>query len=145
MAYKCIECGHIFEEGEQKRWREDIGEYWGQTCYEEMSGCPICEGEYMETVSCDICGSEQFEDDLCNGVCMECIDACRHDIDICHSIGEKDTEAVEINCFLASVFTREEIEKVLFDALKQRGDVDCSDFIEKEMDWFAERLLDERG
>lgn len=65
MAYKCIKCGHIFEAGEQFEWTEDYGEKW--------SGCPVCHGEYEETRQCECCGSEQFEDDLFWGLCLDCI------------------------------------------------------------------------
>lgn len=54
--YKCMECGHLFEEGEQKTWKEDRGECWGSPCYEEMSGCPLCNGAYEEATACKICG-----------------------------------------------------------------------------------------
>lgn len=65
MAYKCIKCGHIFEAGEQATWKEDYGEEW--------SGCPLCLGEYEETSRCYCCGSDQFEDELYWGLCLDCI------------------------------------------------------------------------
>ena len=67
MVYRCEECGHIFEEGEQAVWREDRGEFWGSPCSEEMSGCPICKGAFSEAENCKICGSyENVEDGFCN-------------------------------------------------------------------------------
>lgn len=54
--YKCMECGHLFEEGEQKTWKEDRGEYWGSPCYEEISGCPLCGEAYEVAVACKKCG-----------------------------------------------------------------------------------------
>lgn len=48
MVYKCDECGHIFEDGEEKRWVEPHGE--------EMKGCPICGGTYSEGKECELCG-----------------------------------------------------------------------------------------
>ena len=50
MAYKCLSCGHVFEEGEQACWTESRGEYWGSPCYETMSGCPVCKEEYDRRV-----------------------------------------------------------------------------------------------
>lgn len=47
--YKCNECGHIFEMGEEKRWTESYGE--------EFAGCPLCMGEFTEVYSCEICGA----------------------------------------------------------------------------------------
>lgn len=53
----CNECGHLFEEGEQSTWKENVGEYGGSPYYEEMSGCPLCKGDYEEVFECKICGS----------------------------------------------------------------------------------------
>lgn len=68
MFYKCEECGHVFEEGEQANWREDRGELWGSPCSEEMSGCPLCKGAYEIINPCKICGSydHDFDEDYCN-------------------------------------------------------------------------------
>ena len=150
MTYKCLECGHIFEEGEQARWSESRGEYWGVPCSEEMLGCPLCKGEYEKTVSCEICGSEHLGDELIGGVCEECIDLYKHNIDMCYKIGEKETESVEINCFLASMLEKEEIEKILFDAVKKKHsalkefvEYDCERFVKSDIMWFAERLAEE--
>lgn len=69
--YRCDECGHIFEEGEEATWKESRGEYWGRPCEEEMSVCPVCMGTYQKVYKCEICGSyscakgEKF--------CEECI------------------------------------------------------------------------
>lgn len=46
--YRCYDCGHMFEEGEQKTRREEYGEI--------IEGCPICGGAYEETEPCKICG-----------------------------------------------------------------------------------------
>lgn len=73
MMYKCLGCGHLFEEGEQKTYRECVGEYFGTPAYEEYSGCPICEEAYEEIEPCKICGGyetkEVFEDvcEICKG------------------------------------------------------------------------------
>lgn len=58
--FKCIECGHIFEDGEQARWTETHGEVW--EC------CPICKGDYEEVEPCKICGSydHSVDDDYCD-------------------------------------------------------------------------------
>ena len=57
---KCIECGHIFEDGEQARWAETHGEVW--------ESCPICKGDYEEVEPCKICGSydHSVDDDYCD-------------------------------------------------------------------------------
>ena len=144
MAYKCVECGHIFEEGEQIRWDEDRGEFWGSSCSETMSGCPRCGGFYEETKSCEICGSEHLENELLNGVCEDCIDEYKNDANMCYKIGETDKDNIKLNSFLTAMFDVEEIEKILFKELVKNTDkIDCSDFINVDRSWFAERLAEE--
>ena len=47
--YRCLECGHIFEDGEQ--------EYWTEPHKERLSGCPVCHGVYASARPCKLCGS----------------------------------------------------------------------------------------
>lgn len=144
MAYKCLECGHIFEEGEQARWRESRGEYWGTPCYEEMSGCPLCKGSFEETVRCEICGAEHLDGELNGGVCDECIKEYSHDAEMCKKISTGHTETIEIDAFLASVFEVADIEQILMDFIRERKpDIDCSAFIDGDEYWFGERLAEE--
>ena len=63
--FKCFECGHIFEHGEEQRIVEPHGE--------EYLACPICGNAYEETVQCKKCGSHQFDDELYSGWCEECL------------------------------------------------------------------------
>lgn len=69
--YKCTECGHLFEDGEEVCWKESRGEYWGSPCYEQMSGCPLCGEAYEEATACKVCGGY---DDVDEGeeYCEEC-------------------------------------------------------------------------
>jgi len=39
---KCEDCGSIFDDDELATWREDRGEFWGQPCFETVTGCPHC-------------------------------------------------------------------------------------------------------
>lgn len=142
MSYKCVECGNIFEYGEQESWIEPHGE--------KMCGCPLCHGGYEETMPCAICGSEHLEEELNGGVCDDCIEKYQHDIDMCLKIGANDTEKLELNCFLASMFDKQEIEEILFRELKNEEkyvkelvNLDCEKFVNSNRDWFAERLAEE--
>lgn len=72
MMFKCDDCGHIFEEGEQAVWEESRGEFWGVPCYEKVSGCPICHGDYDEASECKKCGEWHFSDELTDGLCEGC-------------------------------------------------------------------------
>jgi DNA-directed RNA polymerase subunit RPC12/RpoP len=120
MSYICLDCGNIFEEGEQITFQENMGEHFGVSCSKKISGCPLCGGEYEESTPCVFCGSEHLEEDLNGGLCDECIDKYKNDIEMCFKIGQNDDDKVELNCFLASVFDKEDIEKVLFRELKER-------------------------
>lgn len=147
---KCVECGHVFSEYELNTWEESRGEHFGIPCYEKMSGCPICEGDYEETVECDICGENHLSSELTSGICEDCIKTYQHDVDMHFKIGANDTDSIELNCFLASVFTKEDIELILLNALKSRKEYskkqvesDCERFIEYNREWFAEMLAEE--
>ena len=72
MIFKCVECGHIFEEGEEAEWYEDQGEFWGFPCREKMIGCPKCKGVFEEVQNCKKCGELHFEDELADGLCEAC-------------------------------------------------------------------------
>ena len=145
MTYKCLECGHIFEEGEEGHYFEN-GECWGAPYSRKIYCCPLCKGDYDVTTPCEICGSEHLEEDLNGGLCDECIDKYKNDIEMCFKIGKNDDDKVELNCFLASVFEKDEIEEILFEELKKLNKyvtVDCEKFINSDRSWFAERLVEE--
>lgn len=141
MTYKCLRCGHIFEEGEQARWNESRGEYWGMPCSEEMTGCPLCKGEYEETKPCKICGAEHLDDELNGGVCGECIDEYRKNFNVCFEISTEEKEEIKINALLASLFDIGDIEQILKEYIESRcPNIDCSKFINYDKSWFGEKL-----
>lgn len=145
-VYRCYECGNIFEI--PKTWEEDRSQFWGMPCRERLSGCPECGGSYDEVCECAICGMDHAEDEMYNGICEDCIESCKHDVDTCYLVGENCKETVELNCFLTSMFTNKEIETILYGWLKQRNKVkelDCSDFIDNDRYWFAENLSKYKG
>lgn len=141
MSYICLDCGRIFEDGEQKTWSESRGEFWGVSCSEEMSGCPDCGGDYEEITLCEICGEEEAGK---GGVCKKCIDEHRKDFDLCYKIGAEEPEEIKINSLLKSLFEPSDIEAILVEYIKnQWKDVDCSPFIDSDIGWFAENLIEE--
>ena len=71
--YKCLECGHIFDDGEQAVWTENQGECHGGPAFERFSGCPLCKGAYEETTRCKKCSGEFLEDELYEGLCEDCL------------------------------------------------------------------------
>ena len=144
MSFKCLECGHIFEECEEDHWQESRGEYWGIPCFEDMVGCPLCRGDYEKTVKCEVCGSEHLEDELNGGVCDECIDEYRKDFNSCYELSISETTTIEINSLLASIFDVSDIEQILKEYIRDKWqDVDCSPFIDEDKSWFGEKILEE--
>lgn len=143
MAYICLDCGHIFEDGEQACWSEDRGEFWGVLCSEEVSGCPLCHGSYEKSEPCRICGSEHLPEKLNGGVCEECIDKYRYDAETLYNVGKNDTEKVDINSFLATIFTAKEIDDILhreMQVIAKYALISGNDFIDSDPEWFGEML-----
>ena len=71
MMYRCENCGHLFEEGEQAVWYEHHG--LDSPPYEKFSGCPVCKGDYEEVHQCKKCGDWHTDDELYDGWCENCL------------------------------------------------------------------------
>lgn len=70
---KCLECGKVFEDDEIAHWQEIRGEFWGEPAYEDVSGCPYCQGDYEEAIKCESCGQYFTLDELDeNHLCENC-------------------------------------------------------------------------
>ena len=143
MAYKCLECGHIFEAGEEIRWEETHGLDYPP--YEKFCGCPLCQGSFEETVKCKACEEEFLQAELNGGcVCNKCIEEYSRDFDICYKIADTEKEEIKINALLVSLLDINEIEAILYQQLKSvEQNIDCSAYIEKDKCWFAEKLAEE--
>ena len=73
MMYRCENCGHLFEEGEQAVWHENQGECHGITAMEQFSGCPLCHDDYNEVYQCNECCDWHYADELYSGWCEKCL------------------------------------------------------------------------
>ena len=69
--YRCANCGHLFEEGEQAVWEERHGFIDGP--FEKWSGCPLCKSDYEEVRQCKECGDWHTENELYDGWCEKCL------------------------------------------------------------------------
>lgn len=70
--YKCLDCGHIFDDGEQKVYRDDHG--IPGDLYEEIEVCPVCGGGFETTKQCKKCGAEFLAEELYGEYyCDECL------------------------------------------------------------------------
>lgn len=144
MFYKCLNCGHIFEEGEEKCIKEMHGFANGNG--EEFFVCPSCGGDFEETVQCSICGSHFLDGELTNGVCDTCINEYRFDPEFCYKISVGESKKVEINTFLASVLDVGDINQILFEYVKKNKEkIDCMPFIDDDRYYFAESIIAEGG
>ena len=73
MMFKCCDCGHLFEDGEQAIWYENQGECHGRIAMEKFGGCPMCKGDYEEVYQCKECEEWHCEDELYEGWCEKCL------------------------------------------------------------------------
>lgn len=144
--YKCLKCGHVFDEGEQHVWKGSVGEFWGEPCYELISGCPHCHGDYEDAKECSICGKAFVNDELFGGVCEDCIEKHGKNIDMAVKVGSHFKDSVYLNCIFTTFFDTNEIEKILFDELNKKhlnGEIDLKEFIDNDIGWFGEYLAKE--
>lgn len=73
MTYICVDCGHIFEEGEEKTIVERHP-YGDTTAEEYIAVCPACNGGFEEAGICKCCGGAFYKDNLIAGYyCKECV------------------------------------------------------------------------
>lgn len=135
--FKCTECGHIFDE--PKMWSE---KHEDGLPYETLSACPNCGEHFEEAKQCEICGGWFTKDDLTMGVCDECISEYSAYKD-CKYVFDGETAEVKID-YLASVLLDEStINDILKRYLAERlSDADCTEVIEADKTWFAEKLVE---
>jgi hypothetical protein len=71
--YKCVDCGHIFDDGEEAI-REEKHPYGDTTASEYFSECPVCGGDFETTHDCKKCGGAFLWDELIGGYyCEDCL------------------------------------------------------------------------
>lgn len=70
--YICLDCGYVFDDGEERVWREKHG--LETPPYEEFRGCPVCGGAYEETTQrCKDCDEFVLSENLYEGRCEKCL------------------------------------------------------------------------
>jgi hypothetical protein len=148
MSYKCVSCGHIFEDCEQAEWEEKHG--LDTPPYEKFVGCPLCGCTYEETVKCECCGADFLEEELTYRVCEDCLEqeknTYRYNPQKCYELSKDETAKVEINYFLSCMFTEKQIEEILLLNIRKASalmPIDCSAFMDADNSWFEERVVEE--
>lgn len=139
--YECNRCGLRFEKYDIIEERHGLD----FPPYEKIAVCPYCHGTFEELEKCEICREWFTQDEVTSGVCDRCIYSFDNDIEFCYTLGseEEAIEKVELNGFIASVFTKDQINEMLFHNLKeyhQLVTVNCNDFIDSDKSWFADKI-----
>lgn len=141
--YKCADCNAVFRE--PKNYRENLG----NECVETVYCCPHCSStSYDEAIKCPKCNNWVLDDEWRFEMCNECFDNAkflyRYDAQKCFDLAKDEKKSVELNVFLLSQFSVEEIEKILLSELKWDAQAPHSDyinFIEEDEMWFAESVV----
>nr|DAG65932.1 MAG TPA: rubredoxin iron binding domains containing a [Caudoviricetes sp.] len=142
--FRCLECGNIFEDGEQKRIKECMGDSCDVATYQEFDVCPCCGGDFETVVYCDKCGRIYNCDDVLNGLCKDCI-AENTTVNECYKAADGEDEQIKINAFLAEALSKKEIEKVLLQYLINNSDKfkeKVKDFVNEDVYWYVERMAE---
>ena len=132
---------------------EYMGECWGTPAYQNFRYCPSCGDDCYEMAThCKKCGGVFLDDEMTDGYCDGCIadmvSDYKYNIAKCYSLSRAsgETEEVKIDLFLASMFSPELINEVLYRELVQIAaiaPVDCTPFIEADEYWFKDRVVEE--
>jgi hypothetical protein len=146
MFYKCVNCGHIFEEGEQAY----SGDGWNEP---RVAVCPICKDDFEDAVACQCCGGHFLKDELKDGRCEECIEEVFKEyrfgnVEKLYLISSDECESVDLNPFVAAMFSAAQINEILLKELLEQEKirpVDCSAFINQDKNWFIEKISEMEG
>lgn len=149
--YKCKNCGHCFNEGEEKTRHERHNDYYTET----ISVCPVCRSDEIEMcVYCKCCEDEFLKDELNrHGICKRCVENFiednKNDISTCYEMGSKSKVVAEINSFIFDFFGDiESIEGHLLEYIKgiqEFANQDFSTYLkETDEDVISKMILNER-
>lgn len=137
--YICDKCGKLFDDDELPQITEHFPlceefDFSTKIFYEENCSCG---GEIVKALSCEKCGEYFKENGRC--ICEKCLNEYKS-LDIALEIGSDWEEKLSLNGFLASSFTKEEIELILIDTLKnnekEKMENAINDFCEYDIDNF---------
>lgn len=138
--YKCEKCGRLIQDFEIGEKRSYVGEFWGRDVYENLSCCPDCGCDDIgEVFECSQCGEWFYKEELESGFCDNCLH--RATPQDCFEVSKEfeEKKPVKLNSFIVEMFTAEEMEDILLEALKKCG-ADTSKYVDGDREWFAENL-----
>lgn len=149
---RCYGCGILLDHNDTERRPSYLCEYGGASFYEDIEICPVCGSSELEEVeACRVCGEYHIPaprgyDDvqMYEGICEKCL--CEASVETCVKIARcEGSHLVEINAFLATAFTSEEIEDILIEALKRSPRKAVTDYALGDPEWFAEKYAKLKG
>jgi hypothetical protein len=135
-VYICEDCGKLVEEEPCEVEHCSLSDEFPD--YTVPQKTPIecsCGGEFVEAVQCKNCG-EYFANDYIS-ICQSCRDDYRN-LDTVLEIGSDWENKISLNGFLMTVFTKEDIELILLDTLKNFGE----DKVKEAVDKYCEDDID---
>lgn len=126
MMFKCCDCGHLFEEGEQAVWEERHG--LDTPPYEKWDGCPLCRGGYEEVHQCQECYEWHTEDELYSGWCEKCLrETINYDTFFEYCEANKDEQYLDtfvmceiLNCEYVPKISSDEFHELMVATYKKR-------------------------
>ena len=138
----CSFCGALKREDELKTYTDVHGWTDLQPITETRKNydCDVCgKGEYVEAKECKVCGV-WFNDEEHIGVCEGCLED-EETFENAVKLGRENTEIIEINGFLASLFSVEKINDILEQYAEQHFTDHCSEIVhycEEDKHYFAD-------
>ena len=143
----CNRCGELIEDHELKFTSQCHGyTCLGQPLSETIPEDCRCGGEFVEAKKCNVCG-EWFDNTDLNGVCEGCLEE-YETVGEALEIGENDTTSVDINGFVASVLSVEQINKILCKWVEENfidHSKDVVKYCEENKAYFSDYLADKYG
>ena len=110
--------------------------------------CPDCGAEMELAQKCTFCGGSFLPADLTHGLCDDCINEEASSIQFDYYLSRKEdwNASVDIDLVLATVFSEEEINDILYREFINSGrSFDCNPFLDEYKYEFAEAFNKERG
>ncbi len=109
--YYCEFCESFIEEEDLPRYTQSHPYGMGSAEEEIVEyECPNCHSDLIKARLCPICNEEYIKDD--DDLCDTCFEK-NCTIENCVEMGKEATEEYELNGFLASVYSKDEIEDCL--------------------------------
>lgn len=140
--YICTDCGKVFEdwevitEVENPYGEEHCGLGVPRTRFIRIDTECLCGGEIVKAKECERCGefTAEYRD-----LCFNCYDEYKT-LDTVLEIGAEWECTVPLNGFLLSAFTKEDIEQILIDTLKnsekEKLDKAIDKYCEEDIEYF---------